>query len=271
MKPFSSIFFTLLSISIGFLFTLAISANSVLFADIPIMYIVTLYIFILQWIIFIPSYVYQTEHYFDLTGSMTYITAILLVTLFSQEIGLFLSRRVKNAGEDKRFKHIKPNFYQFLMTWTIQGLWVLITAGMAFAALSSQKEIGIDAFAVTGGIIWLLGFVIEVISDQQKSKFKNNPENADKFIQSGLWSWSRHPNYFGEIVLWIGIAIIAFPVIESWQYVALISPIFVIFLLTMVSGVNLLERQGMQKWGHEEDYLNYLKRTSSLIPLPPKS
>ena len=289
MKPFSSIFFTLLSISIGFLFTLAISANSVLFADIPIMYIVTLYIFMLQWIIFIPSYVYQTEHYYDLTGSMTYITAILLVTLFSQEInlrdvlicsliliwasrlGLFLSRRVKNAGEDKRFKHIKPNFYQFLMAWTIQGLWVLITAGMAFAALSSQKEIGIDAFAVTGGIIWLLGFVIEVLSDQQKSKFKNNPENADKFIQSGLWSWSRHPNYFGEIVLWIGIAIIAFPVIEGWQYVALISPIFVIFLLTMVSGVNLLERQGMQKWGHEEDYLNYLKRTSSLIPLPPKS
>ena len=84
-------------------------------------------------------------------------------------------------------------------------------------------------------------------------------------------SWSRHPNYFGEIVLWIGIAIIAFPIIEGWQYVALISPIFVIFLLTMVSGVNLLERQGMQKWGHEEDYLNYLKRTSSLIPLPPKS
>ena len=156
MKPFSSIFFTLLSISIGFLFTLAISVNSVLFADIPIMYIVTLYIFILQWLIFIPSYVYQTEHYYDLTGSMTYITAILLVTLFSQEInlrdvlicsliliwasrlGLFLSRRVKNAGEDKRFKHIKPNFYQFLMAWTIQGLWVLITACLLYTSPSPR-------------------------------------------------------------------------------------------------------------------------------------
>ena len=97
------------------------------------------------------------------------------------------------------------------------------------------------------------------------------PLNEGRFIQEGLWSWSRHPNYFGEIVLWIGIAVIAYPVIEGWQYFALLSPIFVIFLLTKVSGINLLERQGMKRWGHEEDYLNYLKRTSSLIPLPPKS
>ena len=126
-------------------------------------------------------------------------------------------------------------------------------------------------FAVVGALIWLIGFVIEVISDKQKTNFKNNPLNEGRFIQEGLWSWSRHPNYFGEIVLWIGIAVIAYPVIEGWQYFALLSPIFVIFLLTKVSGINLLERQGMKRWGHEEDYLNYLKRTSSLIPLPPKS
>ena len=126
-------------------------------------------------------------------------------------------------------------------------------------------------FAVIGSLIWLLGFVIEVVSDKQKTNFKNNPSNEGRFIQEGLWSWSRHPNYFGEIVLWIGIAIIAYPVIEGWQYFALLSPIFVIFLLTKVSGINLLERQGMKRWGHEEEYLNYLKRTSSLIPLPPKN
>ena len=219
---------------------------------------------------------------------MTYITSILLVTFFSQNIdlrdilissliivwasrlGLFLSKRVTNAGEDTRFVHIKPNFYQFLMTWTIQGLWVLMTAGMAFAALSSKNKLGLDLFAVIGALIWLLGFVIEVVSDKQKTNFKNNPSNEGRFIQEGLWSWSRHPNYFGEIVLWIGIAIIAYPVIEGWQYFALLSPIFVIFLLTKVSGINLLERQGMKRWGHEEEYLNYLKRTSSLIPFPPK-
>ena len=289
MKPLSSIFFTLFSVSLGLLFTSALSFNTFQFGGISILYFVTLYIFILQWIIFIPAYVKQTEHYFDLTGSMTYITSILLVTFFSLDVdlrdilissliiiwasrlGLFLSKRVTSAGEDTRFVHIKPNFYQFLMTWTIQGLWVLMTAGMAFAALSSTNKLGLDLFAVVGALIWLIGFVIEVISDKQKTNFKNNPLNEGRFIQEGLWSWSRHPNYFGEIVLWVGIAVIAYPVIEGWQYFALLSPIFVIFLLTKVSGINLLERQGMKRWGHEEDYLNYLKRTSSLIPLPPKS
>ena len=107
------------------------------------------------------------------------------------------------------------------MTWTIQGLWVLMTAGMAFAALSSKNKLGLDLFVI-GALIWLLGFVIEVVSDKQKTNFKNNPSNeGGRFIQEGLWSWSRHPNYFGEIVLWIGIAVIAYPVIEGWQYFAL--------------------------------------------------
>ena len=289
MKPLSSIFFTAISILLGLLFTYALSANTVEFANVPILYFVTFYIFILQWIVFLPSYLNQTEHYFDLTGSMTYITSILLVIFFAQEIdfrdvlicsliiiwasrlGLFLSKRVSNAGEDTRFVHIKPNFYQFLMTWTIQGLWVLMTAGMAFAALSSKNKLGLDAFAVIGALLWLIGFIIEVISDKQKTNFKSNPLNQGKFIQEGLWSFSRHPNYFGEIVLWIGIAVIAFPVIESWQYFALLSPIFVIFLLTKVSGINLLERQGMKRRGDNEEYKNYIKNTSVLIPLPPKN
>jgi len=289
MKPLSSIFFTAISILLGLLFTYALSANTVEFANVPILYFVTFYIFILQWIVFLPSYLNQTEHYFDLTGSMTYITSILLVIFFAQEIdfrdvlicsliiiwasrlGLFLSKRVSNAGEDTRFVHIKPNFYQFLMTWTIQGLWVLMTAGMAFAALSSKNKLGLDAFAVIGTLLWLIGFIIEVISDKQKTNFKSNPLNQGKFIQEGLWSFSRHPNYFGEIVLWIGIAVIAFPVIQSWQYFALLSPIFVIFLLTKVSGINLLERQGMKRWGDNEEYKNYIKNTSVLIPLPPKN
>ena len=206
MKPLSSIFFTLFSVSLGLLFTSALSFNTFQFGGISILYFVTLYIFILQWIIFIPAYVKQTEHYFDLTGSMTYITSILLVTFFSLDVdlrdilissliiiwasrlGLFLSKRVTNAGEDTRFVHIKPNFYQFLMTWTIQGLWVLMTAGMAFAALSSKNKLGLDSFAVVGALIWLIGFVIEVISDKQKTNFKNNPLNEGRFIQEGLLS-----------------------------------------------------------------------------------
>ena len=189
MKPLSSIFFTLISVSLGLLFTSALHLtpfNSVEY----LFYISSLCIFLFYSGLFLfQLYVKQTEHYFDLTGSMTYITSILLVTFFSQNIdlrdilissliivwasrlGLFLSKRVTNAGEDTRFVHIKPNFYQFLMTWTIQGLWVLMTAGMAFA-VKFKNKLGLDLFAVIGALIWLLGFVIEVVSDKQKTNFK---------------------------------------------------------------------------------------------------
>ena len=120
-----------------------------------------------------------------------------------------------------------------------------------------------------GFIVWLIGFAIEVIADQQKSAFKANPANKDKFIKSGLWSWSRHPNYFGEIVLWVGVMIIALPVLRGWQWVALISPIFITLLLTRISGIPMLETRADEKWGGQKEYENYKAGTSVLIPMPP--
>jgi steroid 5-alpha reductase family enzyme len=107
------------------------------------------------------------------------------------------------------------------------------------------------------------------IADRQKSAFKAQPENKDKFITSGLWSWSRHPNYFGEIVLWFGVTIIALPVLQGWQWVTLISPIFIVILLTKISGVNLLEARADEKWGGQKDYETYKAKTPVLIPKPP--
>lgn len=156
------------------------------------------------------------------------------------------------------------------MTWTIQGLWVFLTLAMALAAITSKSKMAIDIFAVVGTLIWIFGFSIEVVADQQKTNFKDDPDNKDKFISVGLWSWSRHPNYFGEMVLWIGIAVIAFPVLIGWQLVALISPIFVIFLLTRISGITMLESRGYKKWKDDPAYIDYLERTSVLVPFPPK-
>ncbi len=244
--------------------------------------------FVIQWIVFIPAYINKTEKFFDLTGSITYLSVMILavilspvrdfrswlllgmVSLWAIRLGTFLFQRIKKAGEDRRFREIKKSFLRFLQTWTIQGLWVSFSLAAALGVITSQQRVPLDIFAVVGFLIWVAGFSVEVIADRQKSAFKDDPANEDKFIRSGLWSWSRHPNYFGEIVLWIGVMIIALPVLTGWQWVALISPVFITILLTRVSGVPLLEERADEKWGGQAEYEAYKLNTSILIPLPPK-
>jgi len=242
--------------------------------------------FLIQWLAFIPAYLLQSERFFDLTGSLTYITvtitALLLsppvdgrsiillaaVVIWAARLGTFLFRRIHKTGKDGRFDDIKPSFIRFLNVWNIQGLWVTFTMAAALAAIttSTRKELGL--FALVGFFVWLFGFAIEVAADTQKSRFRANPENKGRFINTGLWARSRHPNYFGEIVLWIGVAIIALPVLRGWGWITLISPIFVTLLLTRVSGVPMLEKRADEKWGGQKDYEAYKERTPVLIPRP---
>ena len=277
-----------ISILLAGLVAFGIDQGSVNISGVSLIYFCCAFIFLAQWLVFIPSYIFETEHYFDLTGSLTYVSVTLLAILFTVDISLrdillalfvwiwafrlgsFLFIRVKKAGSDGRFDLMKKDFWWFLMTWTIQGLWVFLTLAMALAAITSESKMAIDIFAIVGTLIWIIGFSIEVIADQQKTNFKDDPANKDNFITVGLWSWSRHPNYFGEMVLWIGIAVIAFPVLIGWQLVALISPIFVIFLLTKISGITMLESRGYKKWKDDPAYIDYLEKTSVLVPFPPK-
>ena len=178
---------------------------------------------------------------------------------------------MRAAGEDRRFRDIKPSLARFLLTWTIQGLWISLTLAAALAAITTMTSRDLGFIGLLGFLIWSLGFGIEVIADQQKSKFRANPQNSGKFINTGLWSWSRHPNYFGEIVLWFGVAIIAIPVLSGWQWLTLISPIFVVLLLTRVSGVPILEKRADEKWGGQAGYEDYKARTSLLILRPPSA
>ena len=243
--------------------------------------------FIIQWIAFIPAYLGKTEKFFDLTGSLTYITVVVvavvlspvvdarslllmvIVAIWAIRLGSFLFLRIRAAGEDRRFREIKQSFGRFLTTWTIQGLWVTFSLAAALAAITSEFRKDLGVFALIGFLVWAFGFAIEVTADRQKSQFKADPNNADKFIQSGLWSWSRHPNYFGEIVLWIGVALIAVPVLQGWQWATMISPIFITLLLTRISGVPMLEKRADEKWGGQEDYEAYKARTSVLVLRPP--
>lgn len=186
--------------------------------------------------------------------------------IWAIRLGTFLFRRIHKAGKDSRFDEIKPSLFRFLNVWSIQGLWVTFTSAAALAAITTttRKELGL--FALIGFLTWAFGFVFEVIADAQKSLFRADPDNEGSFIRTGLWARSRHPNYFGEIMLWIGVAIIAVPILRGWQWVTLISPLFVTLLLTRVSGIPLLEKRADEKWGGQDEYEAYKERTPELIP-----
>ena len=114
--------------------------------------------------------------------------------------------------------------------------------------------------------LWLSGFTIESISDYQKRASRKENNRSEAFIHTGLWARSRHPNYFGEITLWIGIAVIALNTLTGIEYITLISPVFVYILLTRMSGVNLLERIADERYGHLEEYQRYKRNTPVLFP-----
>ena len=242
--------------------------------------------FLLQWVAYIPAYVFQTEKFYDLTGSLTYLSVtwyalilasgdfananvantviVLLISLWALRLGSFLFMRIHKDGEDKRFRTIKPSATQFFMTWTLQGLWVSLCSMCALTAISSDTGVVVNALFYFGLGLFVLGFSTEIVADNQKSKFRSFPENRDKFITTGLWAKSRHPNYFGEIVLWAGIAVMSFSSLEGWQYLTLISPIFTYILLVYVSGVRMLEARADKKWGHDEEYKKYKANTPVL-------
>jgi steroid 5-alpha reductase family enzyme len=277
----------LVSILLAVGMALAGGAGGVLVGGVSLFALCGALAFAIQWVMFIPAFLLQTERFYDLTGSVTYIAVALcglafapqqdvprllitlLVVVWAARLGSFLFLRIRADGEDVRFRHIKPHALRFLLTWTLQGLWVLITFAAGLAAVTSPTAATVDGFTLMGASLWLVGFAIEVVADGQKRRFRRQPDNRGRFIREGLWRYSRHPNYFGEIVLWVGIAIIAFPMLSGWQVLTLVSPLFVFVLLTRISGVNLLEAQGRKRWGDDADYQAYCRRTPVLFPWKP--
>jgi steroid 5-alpha reductase family enzyme len=257
-------------------------------SGVPLFALAGAFAFLVQWVVFLPSYFAQTEHYYDLTGSLTYLTLTigtlllagsfdarsllltLLVSIWALRLGSFLFVRVRRRGIDERFDAIKPSFTRFLMAWTLQGLWVFLTLAAALGAMTSAQPGRLGLVGFVGLAVWAVGFAIEVVSDRQKRAFRQDPANSGRFITTGLWAWSRHPNYFGEVVLWLGIALIALPSLSGWQYVTLISPLFVFLLITRVSGIPPLESRAEERWGNDPDYQAYKARTPVLFPCPPR-
>ena len=256
--------------------------------DYPIFLICGALAFLINWVAFVPALIKRTEKFYDLTGSITYLSLMgvavalaspldlrgkivaAMVVIWALRLGSFLFTRILKDGGDHRFDHIKTNPPRFFMAWTLQGLWVLLTSACALAIITSEKQVPLGIWAYIGIALWIIGFAFEVIADRQKRAFRADPANKGQYITTGLWGWSRHPNYFGEIVLWIGIAVMAVPVLTGWQWVCLISPLFVIFLLTKLSGIPTLTKAGQKRWGDDPAYQAYINNTPLLIPRPPK-
>ena len=241
-----------------------------------------------QWLAWIPASMAKTERFYDLTGGLTYLTVVafslwagsqseapslrelivsLLVVIWALRLSSFLYLRIHRTGKDGRFDQLKTSPIRFLVPWTIQGLWVFLTM-IVVIVINSQVD-SVPALGIWDAIglsIWLLGFGIEVIADNQKTVFNTEPNNQGKWIDSGLWSYSRHPNYLGEILLWTGIACFGISCFTGLERFAWISPIFIYLLLTKLSGIPILDRRALEKWGDDVEYHKYRENTPALIP-----
>ena len=277
-QPLLYILFSFIAFSISyfiaFLTDVSLVKNAILFA------------FIIQWTLFIPAFLFKTEKFYDISGSFTYISIVsyvcyqsyllngfnlanLILVFFigfwAVRLGSFLFLRIHKAGEDRRFRLIKRSPTQFFMTWTLQGMWVSLCSACALTAMASDQGLIINTWFYTGIFLFLFGLAIEIVADYQKTIFRKDQKNKDDFIKTGLWSLSRHPNYLGEIILWLGISAISFSSLSDWQYITLISPIFTYFLLVHISGVRILELNGKKKWGHLKTYNEYIDKTPMLL------
>ena len=264
-----------------------ISYNSIEISGKNLLQQVLIITFVVQWVAYVPAYALKTEKFYDLTGSLTYLSIFIYCLVATQSIehvkfsniivagaimiwairlGSFLFMRIAKDGKDKRFNLIKTSFSRFFMTWTLQGMWVFICSSSALVAITSPTGVIVNNVFILGVLLFFAGFVIEVIADNQKSKFRSIEENRDSFINEGLWSRSRHPNYFGEIILWLGITVMSISSFSGINYLAIFSPIFTYLLLNYISGVRILEARGNEKWGHLDEYNNYKENTPKLIP-----
>ena len=265
------------------------SHNSMTYNGYPILFFCLSSSFLVHWIIFIPSFLAKTEKFYDITGTLAYLITLYLasvltsyssgasleprtliiigmVSFWALRLGIFLFIRVLKVGEDRRFREAKKSFSKYLVWWTMSALWVFLTTANALTLIVNNKKLVNQPIFYLGLLIWFIGILFEIIADEQKRRFRLNEKNRGKFISSGLWSISRHPNYFGEIILWIGIAIISLPTLSGFQYVTLISPLFIYLLLTRISGVNLLEESSDKKWGDLQEYEQYKRETPVLVP-----
>ncbi|KXC05255.1 DUF1295 domain-containing protein [Microbacterium hominis] len=283
-RPGAILVTILVALGLGAALAVAGSTAGQSLGGIPLFALAVAAAFAIQLIAYLPAVLLRTEKFFDLTGGLTFALVavglliavapadarawvlVAMIVIWGVRLSVFLFVRVHAQGSDGRFDDIKVNPLAFLRVWIMQGLWVAVTSSAAWVGITARESRGFDVWIVVGAVVWLAGLVIEIVADGQKAAFRRDPANTGRFIDVGVWSWSRHPNYFGEILVWVGVAVVALPAATGWQWVTLVSPVFVVLLLTRVSGIPLLEKRADARWGDEPAYREYKRRTPVLVP-----
>ena len=203
---------------------------------------------------------------------MTQLDGLALVLLAFWSLRLFFHlgiRTLSHDHEDIRYQKMRQDWkdswriQSYLKVFVLQGILMLVNVSPVLWIIASPDQ-SLTAISFAAAFVWVVGFVIESLSDYQLTQFKKNPANRGQLIRSGLWGWSRHPNYFGEIVQWWALFLLALP-LEGGIY-TIIGPVMITFFLVKVSGIPLLEKNMQSRSGFED----YKKTTSLLIPWPPK-
>lgn len=274
---------TIIVLAIIFVLSYIISLDSLLLNGIPLVYIFVLTILSINSLFFIHSYFFKTDIFFDLIGSISFISIgilslilipsvdgnqiliFFLLIFWALRLGPYLFLRRLGSGADERLDEYFKSPLSLYFLWVMNSLWVFMTSISIIIIFSSNENYNFGLTQWLGLLVWVLGFIIEVVSDSQKSKF--NKKNKGKFINTGLWRYIRHPNYLGEIVIWTGIFVISISYINSiFTSLSILSPIFVYVLLRFLTGVPQLERRADEKWGMQKKYIDYKKETGIIFP-----
>ena len=288
MKSPSHLLISVVSVSLMMVVSQYCAPRSISWYDQNMLIWAGMIILAIQWVAFIPAYLKKTERFYDLTGSLTYLTLVWLglswanqedllttrrivvvgmVSLWAIRLGGYLFLRIQRRGGDPRLDEIKRHAASFFMTWTLQALWVYLTLLPVMIILTRNTRVGpLHWSELLGWFIWGIGWLIEIIADRQKSRFQQDPDSRDQWINQGLWRYVQHPNYAGEMILWLGIFISGVAHYSGGEWWAVVSPVFVFCLLRYVSGIPLLRERARARWGDDPAYAAYANATPLLIP-----
>lgn len=240
---------------------------------------------VIQGLFFVVAASLKTDKVTDLSYGLSFIALIWYVVWRMQTTNLFswllviavnvwglrlagyLLIRIMKMKKDDRFNGIRESWIKFGQFWFFQGVsvWIIL---IPVILVLIKPQISLNWVSLLGLGVWFSGLVIETVADQQKFMFKQNSRSRDRWIDSGLWKYSRHPNYFGEMLVWWGLFVAVLPNLRGVEFLGVIGPAYITFLLLKVSGIPPLEKKYAKKYAGDTAYMAYKQRTHLLLPIP---